>query len=193
MARLGFTVVPAVSALSGATHAWPAAPPTCTTAATASHFLGRRDIGRVRLLPVTRPAITRRRSIATVLSVGPAGGGDEPIQPPAFPDVAPCRVGRAGEGRPWRQWAAATMAALALVISPGAARAARRSMKTKEAPAPAPAEAVRYDGKKQLAENERAVSLVITGGAFAGLFGWAYLSNRRDDQEESVRVRVRLV
>jgi len=102
-------------------------------------------------------------------------------------------MGRAGEGRPWRQWAAATMAALALVISPGAARAARRSMKTKEAPAPAPAEAVRYDGKKQLAENERAVSLVITGGAFAGLFGWAYLSNRRDDQEESVRVRVRLV
>jgi len=85
------------------------------------------------------------------------------------------------------------MAALALVVSPGAARAARRSMNTKEAQAPAPAETVRYDGKKQLAENERAVSLVITGGAFAGLFGWAYLSNRRDDQDESVRVRVRLV
>lgn len=97
--------------------------------------------------------------------------------------------GSGAGGRPWRQWAAATATAFALLVSPGAARAARRSVKTKEAPAPAAAEAVRYDGKKQLDERERAVSLVITGGAFAGLFGWAYMSNRQDDREESVRVR----
>lgn len=211
MACLGFTVVPAVG--TAGFPSLPAAPSCCPSPTAlsvgASPFVGRRGVAPAVLPPVNHSVATGRRSCspAVVLSASPAGNDQSP--PPAeIPAAAAARgsivpARRAGTdfggaggsgtgGRPWRQWAAATATALALLVSPGAARAARRSVKTKEAPAPAAAEAVRYDGKKQLDERERAVSLVITGGAFAGLFGWAYMSNRQDDREESVRVRVRL-
>lgn len=210
MACLGFAVVPAVGA---AVFPCQAAAPSCclsppAVSAGASPFVGRRVVAPTVLPPVTLAVATRRRSCSpeVVLSASPAGNDQSP-SPAEIPAAEAARGGivsarHAGVngggaggsgagGRPWRQWAVATATAFALLVSPGAARAARRSVKTKEAPAPAAAEAVRYDGKKQLDERERAVSLVITGGAFAGLFGWAYMSNRQDDREESVRVRVR--
>ncbi|GAB0490549.1 hypothetical protein MMPV_001786 [Pyropia vietnamensis] len=208
MACLGFAVVPALMSAVFPSH--PAAPSYCQSppavSACASPFLGRHGLAPAFLPPVTRSVATRRRScsLAVVVSASSVGDGQSPPSA-ATPAVAAARGGGAsarragadvggsggsgGSNRLWRQWAAAAATALALLVSPGAARAARRSVKTKEAPVPVATEAVRYDGKKQLDERERAVSLVITGGAFAGLFGWAYLSNRKDDREESVRVR----
>lgn len=203
MACLGFAFVSALRAAVFPSH--PAAPSYCQSppavSACASPFLGRHGLAPSVRPPVTRAVATRRRSWspAVVLSASSVGNGQSPFSA-ATPAAATARRagadvggagGRGGGSLLWRQWAAATATALALLVSPGAARAARRSVKTKDAPAPAATEAVRYDGKKQLDERERAVSLVITGGAFAGLFGWAYLSNRKDDREESVRVRVR--
>lgn len=216
MACLGFALAHAAGV--GAFPTAPAPPSCCTRPAAAwsagaSPFLcSRRRVGPAPLPPVPRAApAARRRSPAPGAVVLSAGGPspDGPPSPLATPAAAAAARDGAvvpvvvrgsgggsgrdgGGGRPWRQWAAATAAAVALLVSPGAARAARRSVKAKEAAPPAAAEAVRYDGKKQLDDRERAVSLVITGGAFAGLFGWAYMSNRRDDREESVRVRVRL-
>ncbi len=48
---------------------------------------------------------------------------------------------------------------------------------------------LRYDGRTALEGPEKALSLVITGGAFAALSLWAYRRNREDDELEQIRIR----
>lgn len=56
-------------------------------------------------------------------------------------------------------------------------------------PTPVPAKQLRYDGRQELDGGEKAMSLTLTAGTFAGLLVWAWKKNRKDDELENVRIK----
>lgn len=71
----------------------------------------------------------------------------------------------------------------------GAPRTLAASAATDVDGRPVASKDLRYDGRTELDGGEKALSLVITGGAFAALSLWAYRRNREDDELEQIRIR----
>lgn len=51
------------------------------------------------------------------------------------------------------------------------------------------AKELRYDGRPELGATEKVLSFVLTGGAFAVLSTWTYKRNRKENDEEQIRIK----
>lgn len=86
--------------------------------------------------------------------------------------------------------AAVSVAVLGVGGAPRAVRAApAKTEKVEGTDKVKAAKSLRYDGKQELDGAEKALSLTLTGGAFAALAVIAFRKNREDDALEMVRIK----